>query len=213
MGEARDQLGQVNWARLAITWLDYTDVLTTDILRDVDYVIRVSQPGSVVVVTVNGATTGVALPHRLTNLRENLGHLVDDVGAEADVGGWGPAQIQRQVLQAAAHTASSEAHGVPLRQLFNFNYADNAKMLTWGGIVSSGALNRTIDSCRFEDLPFVRPGEDAAQIRVPYLTEREGAWLEAEMVGSSSAMPTMKGVVAADIRAFSDVHRWRVGTR
>lgn len=213
MGEARDELPQVDWTKLSITWLDYTDVLTTDILRDVDFVVRSSQPGSVVVVTVNGASTGVRLPDRLGNLRANLGDRVGDELTERDMASWGPTRVERSVLHATAHTASREAHGVPLRQLFNFHYADDAKMLTWGGIVTSSSVDRVIDSCRFEDLHFIRTGEDAFEINVPVLTDREMTFLETEIVDASAALPQIKGLHAKDIKAFADVYRWRVGAR
>lgn len=213
MGEARDQLGEIDWTRLAITWLDYTDVLTTDVLRDLDYVVRVSQPGSIVLVTVNGASTGVPPAQRLANLRLKLGDLVEDDVTDRDMGEWGPTAVERRVLQSAAHSAARDSHGQPFRQLFNFHYADDAKMLTWGGIVTSQGLDRTIDSCRFEDLPFVRTGEDAFEIKVPFLTDREFAWLETELVGPSGPMPTLKGVKASEIRAFAEMYRYRVGTR
>lgn len=213
LGEARDQLPQVDWTKLSIAWLDYTGVLTTDILRDVDYVVRSSSPGSIVIATVNGAATGVSLPQRLDNLRSNLGDRVGDDLDQKDMAGWGPARVERRVLQDAAHAAGRQAHGVPFRQLFNFEYADDAKMLTWGGIVTSAALNRTIDACRFEDLNFICTGDDPFEISVPVLTEREIAYLETELVGSAGELPRIKGVQASEIQAFARVYRWRVGTR
>ena len=214
MGEARDQLPQVDWMKLSITWLDYTDVLTKDILRDVDYVVRSSLPGSMVLVTVNGAATGVPLPKRLENLRENLGERVDDRVTDKDMPGWGPVEVQRSILQETAHTVGREAHGLPFRQLFNFHYADDAKMLTWGGVVTSNSLDRSIDTCRFDDLHFIRTGGEAFEISVPVLTEREIAYLETELVGAATGcMPKIKGVESKDIQAFAQVYRWRVGTR
>jgi hypothetical protein len=213
MGEARDQLPQVDWAKLAITWLDYTVVLTTDILRDVDYVVRSSQAGSIVLVTVNGAT-GVSIPERLPNLRAKLGDLVEDGLERKDMAGWGPTRVERSILQAAAHSAGRQAHGLPFRQLFNFEYADDAKMLTWGGIVTSTALDRTIDNCRFDDLNFIRTGDESFEINVPVLTEREITYLETELVGSTTgSLPKIKGVDSRDIKAFAQVYRWRVGAR
>jgi hypothetical protein len=213
MGEARDQLPEIDWTKLAIAWLDYTDVLTTDILRDVDYVIRSSQPGSIVIVTVNGAATKVPLGDRLDNLRANLGDLVDETLADKEMASWGPTLVERNILQAAAHAAGRQAHGMPFRQLFNFHYADDAKMLTWGGIVTSTALDRTIDACRFDDLHFIRTGDEAFEINVPVLTEKEIAYLETELVGVSTALPQIKGVPTTDIKAFAQVYRWRVGVR
>lgn len=213
MGEARDQLPQVDWTTLSIAWLDYTDELTTDILRDVDYVVRSSIPGSVLVVTVNAASTGVPLSKRLDKLRSNLGDLVDDTVEQADLTGWGPARLQRRILQATAHSAGRDAHGMPFSQLFNFEYADDAKMLTWGGIVTSPALERPIEDCRFDDLSFVRRDAASFEIKVPVFTEREIAYLETELVGSSGSLPKIEGVEPSDIEAFARVYRWRVGTR
>lgn len=213
MGEARDQLPQVDWTIPAITWLDYTDVLTKDILRDLDYVVRSSVPGSIVIVTVNGAAT-FPLSSRLDNLREKLGDLIGDGLDASSMNGWGPAQVERSVLQATAHSVSRGAHGRPFRQLFNFHYADDAKMLTWGGIITSTNLDRTIDACRFDDLDFVRTGSEAFEINVPVLTEREITYLETELVGATTGvMPQIKGVQGKDIKAFAQVYRWRVGTR
>lgn len=213
MGEARDQLPLVDWTRLSITWLDYTDVLTTDILRDVDYVVRVSSPGSMLLVTVNGATTDIPLNKRLENLRNKLGALVDDTVLPQEMNGWGPARVERRILQAAAHSASRAAHGLPFRQLFNFEYADDAKMLTWGGIVTSRPVDRTIDSCRFDDLPFVRTDAESFEIRVPVFTEREMQYLETGLGGLDGPLPKIKGVNTSDIQAFAQVYRWRVGSR
>ncbi|MGO2469911.1 MAG: O-methyltransferase [Microbacterium gubbeenense] len=213
MGEAHDQLPQVDWTKLSIVWLDYTDLLTTDILRDVDYVVRSTQPGSVVIVTVNGAATKVPMPERLSNLRANLGDLVDDALADKDMAGWGPTQVERSILQATAHAAGRQAHGLPFRQLFNFHYADDAKMLTWGGMTTSTSLDRAIDTCRFEDLHFIRTGDEAFEISVPVLTEKEIAYLETELVGTATGLPQIKGIPSTDVRAFAQVYRWRVGTR
>ncbi|MDR2566444.1 MAG: hypothetical protein LBC97_10415 [Bifidobacteriaceae bacterium] len=212
MGEARDQLPQVDWGRLAIVWLDYTDMLTTDILRDVDYVVRSCLPGSVVIVTVNGAATGVPLRERLANLRDNLGDLVEDGLNNDDMRAWGPAQVERRVLEATAHAAGRSAHGSPFRQLFNFHYQDDAKMLTWGGIVTSPSLDRTIETCRFDDLGFTRTREGAFEVRVPVLTEKEIAYLESGLVGAKD-LPSIKGVNPKDVRALAQVYRWRSGSR
>ncbi len=213
MGEARDRLPEVDWSRLAITWLDYTETLSTDILRDVEFVIRSSVPGSVVIVTVNGAA-GAPVGERLQVLRERLGDLVSDNLPASAAYEWGPAIIQREVLQATAHSAGRAAHGAPFRQLFNFHYADDAKMLTWGGAVSALSVDRTIDACRFDDLPFVRTGDEAFEIKVPLLTDREIAHLETELgVRADGPMPKLKGVTPAEVKDLARVYRWRVGTK
>lgn len=213
MGEARDRLPEVDWSRRSITWLDYTEVLSTDILRDVDFVVRSSLPGSVLIVTVNGGADA-PLPERLGQLRDRLGDLVGDDLPPTAAFEWGPAAIQREVLQSAAHTAGRDAHGAPFRQLFNFHYADGAKMLTWGGAVSSPDVNSALDACRFGDLSFVCTGKDAFEIKVPFLTDREMTYLETEVaISTGGPIPRLKGVSAAEVKEFARVYRWRVGTK
>ncbi|MDV7244456.1 MULTISPECIES: O-methyltransferase [Rhodococcus] len=212
MGDARDVLPEIDWSQLAIVWLDYTDVLNTDVLRDVDFVLRSCLAGSVVIVTVNGATTGVPLPNRLQNLKDSLGDRVSDSLTDADMTKSGPTREQRRILHDLANSVVRQAHSGTFRQLYNFEYADDAKMLTWGGIVCSPGFERIVDMCRFEDLPFVRSADEAFEIRVPMLTEREMSYLEAE-IGGSAGLPAIKGIEKKDIKDFADVYRWRVGVK
>jgi hypothetical protein len=217
IGEARDRLPDIDWDDLSITWLDYTDLLSTDILRDIEYVLRSSIPASVLIVTVNGGSEA-ALPKRLPELREKLGHLVPDTLTDADMNGWGPAREQRRILQDRANSVVREAHRGEFQQLFNFEYADGAKMLTWGGIITNPSSLRAVEACRFDDLMFVTKGETPFEIRVPFLTEREMEFLEGQIggapsVGSVSTGDTLKGVTPAEVKAFAGMYRWRTGTR
>lgn len=212
IGEARDMLPEIDWRGLSITWLDYTDVLTKDILRDVEYVLTASSPASVLIVTVN-AGAAAPLPQRLPDLKKNLGDLVSDSLTEKDMNAWGAAREQRRILQVHANTVARTAHGGQFRQLFNFEYADGAKMLTWGGITTAPGTSRVVDDCRFSDLTFIRGGVDAFAIKVPFLTEREMAFLETQIGGSNTATERIKGVTAAEVKSFAEMYRWRSGTR
>lgn len=212
IGEARDMLPEVNWSKLSITWLDYTSVLTTDILRDVDYVVRMSPPGSIVITTVNGGATS-PLEDRLKNLKDRLGDLVSDNLDSSAMNGWGPAREQRRILQERANSVARQSHSGAFLQLFNFEYSDDAKMLTWGGIVSTQSVSRTVESCRFDDLPFIRKAESPFEIRVPDLTEREMACLEIEIGGADGRLPSVKGIEVRDVSDFAEVYRWRIGVR
>lgn len=208
MGEATDQLPLIDWSIHSIVWLDYTCQLTEDVLHAVDFVVREAKPGSVVIVTVNGAAS-LPLAKRLDNLKASLPNLVSDELTEDDMEGWGATTVERRILQAAAHTASREAHGMPLRQLFNFHYADGAKMLTWGGIVTSSEVDTLIDSCRFADLNFVREGDDPFELNVPEFTEREMEHLVGKIAGNSKPLPKVAGFKEHEVNAFADIYRWR----
>lgn len=212
IGDSRDRLTDVDWTKLAIVWLDYTDQLTTRILADIEYTIRAATPGSMLIVTVNGGVSST-IADRLPNLRAKLGERVDASLNAGNMKGWGAAREQRRIMQQEAAHIGRDAHGAPIQQLFNFEYADGSKMLTWGGLISSKSLDRLAELCRFDDLPFVRR-EDAEpmEVRVPFLTDREMASIEHRMVGLPD-LPDLVGVERADIAYFRSVYRWRVGTR
>ncbi|MFD1720296.1 O-methyltransferase [Amnibacterium endophyticum] len=209
MGEARDMLSTLHWDRRAITWLDYTDPLDRNILRDVDYVIRAAPPGSVTIVTTQADLRGKSAPERLATIRERLDDLCPPDLAPKDTNGWGIAAAEREALQTLANSVCREAHDGPFRQLFNFNYADNARMLTWGGITASPALEEAITRCRFDDLPFIREGAQPLLVRVPDLTTREWLHLERETAGGHALPNVPPGIQAQAVEDFERVYRWR----
>jgi len=207
MGEARDILSQLDWSQLSITWLDYVDPLTSDALRDVDFVVRSALPGSVLIVTVL-AEAG-ALAGRAAALRDNLQEHCPAELSEEEVKGWGVATVQRGVLQATANSVAREARKGSFRQQFNFTYADGARMQTWGGLISAPNVDRVIDGCGFSDLDYVRPGSEALHVRVPDFTEREWLHFEKSIHSTDRGIPALKGVDRTDVDAFADVYRWK----
>jgi len=209
MGEARDVLPLVDWSHLAITWLDYTEPLTRNIVRDVEYVVRASLPGSVVIATVqcHGDSN---IQARLKQLPVALEDLVPSGLTERDVQGWGVADIQREVLQSQANSVAREAHNGGFRQLFNFQYADDARMLTWGGVVVAPNVERSVDACRFEDLRFVRTGERPLLLKIPDFTDREWQHFERAVGGATDMPPLIAGIKRQEVREFAEIYRWRL---
>ncbi|MQW77317.1 hypothetical protein GHK92_15695 [Nocardioides sp. dk4132] len=242
MGESRDRLPDVDWdSRRAIVWLDYTDQLTTNILRDVDYVVRTARPGSMLLVTINGGISSV-LADRLPNLREKLGDLVDQELTPKDMKRSGAAREQKRILSQHASTACREAHGRPFLQLFDIQYADGSLMHTWGGLIVDDEMTRQVEHCHFEHLEFIRfDGEDPLEIEVPFLTEREMEYLLRSLAGGEAEEatelpdldpepggvdedpeapadvkpqpPTVSGVSKQDIENFRSIYRYRAGAR
>jgi hypothetical protein len=213
MGESRDKLAGIDWAiRRAIVWLDYTDQLTTNILRDVDYVARTARPGSMLVVTVNGGVSTV-LADRLPNLKSKLGGLVNPDLTDRDMKRQGAIREQKRILTQHASAACREAHGHPFMQLFDFQYADASPMHTWGGLIVDAETARQAEHCHFPHLDFVRAaGEEPVDIEVPFLTEREMDHLLRGLVGEIT-LPRISGVGDEDIEKFRSIYRYRAGSR
>jgi hypothetical protein len=57
--------------------------------------------------------------------------------------------------------------------LFNFHYADGAKMLTVGGIIYDEGQENLVASCGFDNLGFISHDEKFYRIDSPNLTYRE----------------------------------------
>lgn len=210
MGQARDMLPEIDWSKLAITWLDYMNPLSRNIVRDVEYVVRSSVPGSMVIVSVS-CNLGEKIDDRLGILTE----LLDDVTPAGltvdDMRGWGVAKIERDVLQTQANSVAREAYQGSFRQLFNFNYSDTSRMLTWGGVVVAPNVARAIENCRFEDLPYIRPEAKPLLIKVPEFTEREWRHFERAVGGAAAMPPVLEGIKQEELVEFADVYRWRTG--
>lgn len=114
------------------------------------------------------------------------------------------------VVQTAANTVCREAHRASFRQLFNFsNYADNAKTLTWCGMISGQNALRSYENCRFEELAYIRSGDDALHVRIRDFTAREWLHFEHQVAGSKSRGATIPGITTEDVRAFAEVYRWK----
>lgn len=206
MGDAHDVLPSIDWSPLTIAWLDYTEQLTREIVTDVDVVARSMRPGSVLIVTVN-AEPARPRTARAANLKEQLQEFVPPGTDDETLGGWGLATTQRNVLQAVADRAARDAHGGRVQQLFNFHYADGSRMLTWGGIVSTPGVSRVIETCRFEDLGFVRTGEESCRLAVPVVTAKEAAHIERQLP-LDDVKPTVPGMLAAQVDDYVSIYRW-----
>jgi len=81
-------------------------------------------------------------------------------------------------------------------------------MMTVGGLIFRTRDEGKVRRCRFEDLEFVRSGEDAYRIEVPNLTFRELHHLESRLPLSGSGAKSIKSLSAEDIERYSRVYRY-----
>jgi len=184
-GRASEHLSALDWDGLRIVWLDYEWQLRDEVIRDCETVARVLHPGSLLIVTIQarGEFSG-RVGTKLEDLKRNVAEDRIPLGIteESLEGKWGFARAQRQILTEAVNdVVERRGDGARLRQVFNFFYADDVRMQTSGWIVSSTGLDRTVDTCRFEELDFVRMGDEPMVIEVPVLTDRELQYLNQKL--------------------------------
>jgi hypothetical protein len=208
-GRSSTVLPTINWARLSVVWLDYTSKLIKEVIADCETLAHVLIPGSVLAVTINAHPASL-MEGRRTVLENAIGSQRVPIGVTDNrLGGWGLARVQYSVLTASLQSVFAvRSDAASWRQLLNVTYQDRAQMQMIAGIVGAPALDHGLDQLRFQDLPEVRTGSDALDIRVPLLTNRERAWAEQHLplIGAGSTL-SIPGVDERDLKAYSQVYR------
>ena len=210
IGTAGERLQDVDWSGLRIVWLDYECGLDEGVLGDAAQISQRLQPGSVLIVSVN-AEPARPMDERRQRLAEQVGEWrLPEGTTDESLAKWGWADAQRQILaDALAGDLADLGDGRRMRQLFDFRYADGARMQTYGGLVLIPALERAADSCRFEDLDFIRQeGQPPVVIEVPDLTAKERHHLDRQLPIDGGAAPDLPGLDPAKARQYADYYRW-----
>jgi hypothetical protein len=213
-GFSTELMPTLAWDMRTILWLDYTWKLERDMLADVGLFTSNCVPGSVLIVTVN------IQADRLDDgpLRQLI-ERVSEENVPADVTdekltGWGLSAVSRRILNNKVQETLAARNGpraagarLRFRQLFNLEYADEARMLTFGGIFFEEGQTAVAASCSFEQLPFIRDGVDPYRIEVPKLTYKEIHYLQSQLPGNGRPIDR-NGVPVEEVERFREVYRY-----
>jgi len=125
------------------------------------------------------------------------------------------ARVYREIINnqigetlADRNGARQAGNKILYRQLFNFHYADGAKMLTVGGLLYDQGLAARVESCGFEHIDFVKKDEVPFLIEPPNLTYREIRHLDTLLPMKQEEAPQMAGVPEADIKRYARLYRY-----
>jgi hypothetical protein len=209
MGVASDLLPSIDFGGPRIVWLDYEQPLDEQVIDDATLVARNLRPGSVLIVTIN-ARPPTRAEGRVDSLASRVGRERIPLGVTDDLlAQWGTAVVQRQILRdAVIRAVRDRADDTFFQQLFNIHYADVANMQTYGGLLLSPAEVEAYGLCRFDELEFVRTGDEAIEIRVPVLTLREILHLNRQLPRESGQALEVAGLPEDDARAYETFYRW-----
>jgi len=208
-GRATDLLPTLDYVGLRIVWLDYEQRLNDEVMADAIYLSRVLLPGSVLIVTMNSDPASPR-DRRRSELVDRVGESRIPSGTtDETLARWGLASAQWRILSDALTAAfRSRGDGAYLEQLFNVCYADTSRMQTYGGVVLAPALVRAFETCRFDDLDFIRRGEEPVIVRAPVLTVKELIHLNRQLplpAGGAFEGATLPDDDMADYERF---YRW-----
>jgi hypothetical protein len=222
-GLSYDLLPAFKWTRRAIVWLDYDKPLDARMLGDITVAISSMRSGSLLVVTVTadpGPVDNVQnVAHtRLERLRSRVGRAnirADVTGA--DLSKWGLAKVSRDVIHDRIEKTLSDRNGpaepderINYEQLFHFHYADGAKMLTVGGLLTNGRDGKKLNSKHFGDLDFIRTTSsvDPYLIDSPVLTLREIRYLDERLPRLAKSANYPKWLPESDRRKYAKIYRY-----
>ncbi len=166
-GNSNDILPTLTWDVRTILWLDYDGTLDSDSLADIGCFCTKAASGSVLVISVNANPGNIqngdqreAMEKDLDKLKDRIGeaYIPNDIDGK-QLRGWGTAKIYRRIINNRVTEVLNERNGLrPMgnqllyKQIFNFHYADGAKMLTVGGIIYDEGQKAHLSKSAFEQL-------------------------------------------------------------
>lgn len=220
-GTSSQVLPTLTWHKRAILWLDYDEYLDASKLGDIATVVSSVRSGSILAVTVDVNPDRVekgpeAPAQRMKLLRGLVGEEKIPRGTKGTcLAGWGMGRvcceiIHNEIRQALSDRNAPQPHNKQLayHQLFNFHYADNAKMLTVGGYFVDAHDGARLPPDHFQDLDFVRGGQQPYLIEVPILTWREATHLNERLPRSAPAgVPYPKWLPECARQRYAKVYR------
>jgi hypothetical protein len=200
-----DLLPSLSRKKPYLVWLDYDKGLDLDILHDVNGFAGKIHHGSVLIITVDAEPE---LQDREENerlsRRERCRRLCQLYNAQfskylsrplrpRDISKADLPRIFAQILRSQL-TESVTKRGLHFFQIFNFKYADNAQMLSIGGVIANDIDREKIMESGIDDLEYTEQGEEPRLISVPPLTLREKQWIDNKIKKKSSFSYTNFGL-------------------
>jgi hypothetical protein len=221
----------VDWSVPSIVWLDYDRRVVPSVLDDIELFLRRALPGSVLLVTVDAELEHIRRgedPAKTEAEAETEGAIESETSAPLDIlrdefpiaaaladesdptfVGWQVAAayagLIADAIQEIQVQEQRDDRGV-YRQLFHFQYADTARMLTIGGLlVAPEKLAEATATWSTDNYPYIRfEGMQPYQIDLPRLTYREAQFLNQFLPGSNGAEP----VPEEDRKRYAGLYRW-----
>ena len=219
-GDSAQVLPTLAWRKRSIVWLDFDKVLDAKKLGDIATVVTSVKSGSILAVTVDvdpdRVEKGPDMPAlRMELLRGNVGDAKIPRGTKAiDLAKWGMGRVCRDIIHNEIVRALSDRNApqpesgrLAYHQLFNFHYADKAKMLTVGGYFVDASEESRLPPAHFQDLDFISFDRDPYLIEVPVMTWREATYLNERLPRSAPKVPHPKWLPDDERQRYGKVYR------
>lgn len=215
LGKSNDVLPELSWDERTIIWLDYDRQITQEELTDIEFVSASAPSGSILIVTVD-ARDDDPRSGRVSKLSARVGaEKLPEGVTDNRLGGWGTAKYTRRIIDneirsAIATRNFTRAGGTHFKykQIFNFHYADGAKMLTVGGILYDERESELEEQCEFANLPFIKTEEEPCTIEVPVLTIKEIQHLNKQLPCLHPICIDVPAIPFEDVRQYVKIYKY-----
>jgi hypothetical protein len=153
----------------------------------------------------------------LEELRKILGVNVPLGTTSADLAGEKIARLYRRIIDNKIQATLTSRNGGLINSaagkftylpLFDFQYADGAKMLTTGGIIYTASQANDIKACDFDGLEYCNANNHPFPIPTPRLTVGERRYLNALLPRTNPAEVVLRSVPPKDLSDYIKVYRY-----
>lgn len=220
-GFSHEVLPKMKWSKRSIIWLDYDSPISANVISDVATVASVVKSGSLLVITLDADPKEIdtdknTAEERLKDLRLRVGKdLVPSSVTGRNLAGWGTARVTRAIIDNYIRKVLSDRNAplnadsrISYEQLFNFHYADGARMLTVGGIFLDPSDHWKISAEHFADLEFIKTAEEPYIIEAPVLTLREIRYLDERLPRAAPEVPHPTWLPEVERKKYGKVYRY-----
>src|SRR5438309_550668 len=113
-----------------------------------------------------------------------------------------------QEILMARNGGLEAAQSIKYKVLFDFHYADGAKMVTVGAIIYDDTQGPAVTACAFEELSYCNPANHPFRIPTPRLTYKERRSLDASLPLGEFTQVNPKGIPSKDVAEYTKVYRY-----
>jgi len=198
MISAYEYIPMIPKSRPVLVWLDYDSSLEINMLEDIDGFIQRSPEKSILMFTVDARaklpedeydpslSKHEELKKTVDHYNEHYQKYIGKTLVANDLFEPNYPSILAIILKQKILEAMDGRADLSFIQLFNFLYADNAPMLTLGGVLINNKDKDNYIKNNFENINFICQGDSPIKINVPPLTDRERKWIDSNLVGIKS---------------------------
>ncbi len=213
IGDASEVIPTLEDGNRHILWLDYDDVINSEMIEDIRSAANILSTGSVLLVTVDDEPPGPPEggpdkwktyyeeeAQRFLPAASPLAYFVESNLTRVNLG-----ILWRAIMAGTAPRA--DVHFTPI---FSFLYADGHRMLSVGGMLTTAEDRQRIADSSLPKALYFRDsfGAEPYRIKVPNLTRRERLYMDSAMPCASGWSPIDFELDADDVAAYNEIYRF-----